>query len=501
MSDMAAFGVRALSITTTLTWSLLRALAIALVAVLVAQPVCSHLLDPCVSRIRETRSTLESWRRRLLIVLVVAPWLTPSLLVGYAYSNFSLQMVHHTWASEVLYALLLAIKLVPIAVAVFYFAPSPPLTSTARFCRKLVPKTSRMARRPIRVAWSFAIHGPMRANSMAFVAVFLLSFQEFEMAALFGTRAWTVSLFDAQVGGFPLHDSLAKTLIPVLFEAMVLGLGLMVLLKSRHAPNTNQIESPQRGRLTTPFAWVYLMAAFACVCLVPVKIVLRGTIDGLGQLLRQFTIATELGSSVLFAIGSTVLAILIARWCVPGRQVRLTATLSVCLPGLLGALVLSLSVLAVFQLPLLSLLYDTPLPLLITLTLLLTPLAVLLRLLLERTEPGAAIHLVKLLGNSPIARVRRAAARLRWHMHGRTQLCVVMLLFILGYFDLLASALLAPSAFIPATMRMYNQMHYGHSTVLSAMVCVMVVTPIVLLAVLWLVIRVHRWPPQWFDHG
>ena len=60
------------------------------------------------------------------------------------------------------------------------------------------------------------IAGPGRAAIGAFVVVFLLAFQEFEIASLMGVTAgdahspvsWTVWLFDAHAGGVPLAESL-----------------------------------------------------------------------------------------------------------------------------------------------------------------------------------------------------------------------------------------------------------------------------------------------------
>jgi hypothetical protein len=57
----------------------------------------------------------------------------------------------------------------------------------------------------------------------------------------------------------------------------------------------------------------------------------------------------------------------------------------------------------------------------------------------------------------------------------------VFLLLCWGYFDLTAGSLLAPSSMTPVFVRLYNLMHYGESTVLSAMVAVVMLVPVLLL--------------------
>ena len=68
----------------------------------------------------------------------------------------------------------------------------------------------------------------------------------------------------------------------------------------------------------------------------------------------------------------------------------------VCLPGLLGALLLSLLVLAVFQLPVARAVGGTPVPLLAALTLLLIPFALFLAFLFVALRPQQSLHLAGL---------------------------------------------------------------------------------------------------------
>ena len=70
---------------------------------------------------------------------------------------------------------------------------------------------------------------------------------------------------------------------------------------------------------------------------------------------------------------------------------------------------------------------------------------------------------------------------------------VLFLLFCLGFFDLTSASLLAPSNLTPATVFLFNLMHYERNAALSAMVCMTVAIPVMLLAV----IATGRWWGSW----
>lgn len=111
--------------------------------------------------------------------------------------------------------------------------------------------------------------------------------------------------------------------------------------------------------------------------------------------------------------------------------------------------------------------YNTPLPLFVTLTLILLPFALLLRLLRRLTRPGAALHLAGLVSDR----------RLRWQLDGRKTYWAGFLLFCWAYFDLTAAALLAPPGMTTVAVRVFNLMHYGRTPALSAMLCAAVAAP------------------------
>ena len=103
-------------------------------------------------------------------------------------------------------------------------------------------------------------------------------------------------------------------------------------------------------------------------------------------------------TSTGFAVGASVMSMGIAlRICAafqssPGAIASRIFWMSLLLPGLLGSLVLSLGLLAMFQLPGLRGLYDTWLPMLLGQTLAVLPFASAVVLLLMRVTDPAALH-------------------------------------------------------------------------------------------------------------
>jgi hypothetical protein len=153
---------------------------------------------------------------------------------------------------------------------------------------------------------------------------------------------------------------------------------------------------------------------------------------------------------------------------------------AVAVPGLLGALLLALFILTLFQLPALRPAYDTPAPLLLCLLLLLLPLAIPLRWLLDAARRQPALHLARLAG----------AHRLVWQLDLRRRWLAVGLLFCWAWFDFTAGSILAPVGLTPVLVRLHNLAHYGQTAVLSAMLCAAFAAPV---AVLLLTAPLARW--------
>lgn len=420
--------------------------------------------------------------RSLAWALLLIPYLAPVVIVGYAYSNFSLSLVRHPAANELFYDLLLILRLTPVAALVLYLAPTY-LTREALHCRRLL-LAGEHATHSARESISFLVHGPARQACVGWVVVFLLAFPEFEMASLMNVRTWTIKLFDAQAGGGVLSESLRLAALPVLAEGLLVLAAAVMLLGSRRPPESAPDRPPSPTGARRVLTWGYLLLAVVGVCAVPAFITLRGTAGGLRVLLNNPALVKDVAASLLFGTSAAALAYLAASGFVrPGRWTiaRLLPALVLAFPGMLGGLLLSLLVLSLFQLTFLRPLYDTPVPLMLALTLLLLPFAILLRVLLHAARPGESMHTAVLLGTSDRWGLRRNARQLIWELRTRSRVLVLGLLFSWAYFEVVGSALLAPSGMTPVFVRLYNLMHYGQMAGLSAMVLAAFCAPLVLL--------------------
>jgi ABC-type Fe3+ transport system permease subunit len=311
------------------------------------------------------------------------------------------------------------------------------------------------------------------------------------MASLMVVKSWTVALFDAHAGGLALGESLRRMLGPLLCEATAIATAFVVLGRRQVIP-TRRIEGNCASRW---FAWCYLVIAFVLVLAIPAAMVLWGTIRGFGLLMENFVLSREILVSLLFAAGASTLAGLAVFWLGVAARGRSIGSIfckvilvAAVFAGLFGSLVLSLTVLVAVQLPGLISLRDTPVPLVFTLGLVLLPMALVLKRVLELTAHRSALHLTTLMQKS------RAVRELTWKLSTSGKFWVMVLLFVWAYWDLTASAILAPIGMTPVTVRLYNLMHYGQIAALSAMTCAAFAAPIF---VFLLAFGTRRWwaPP------
>ncbi|HLX70719.1 MAG TPA: hypothetical protein VKV04_13915 [Verrucomicrobiae bacterium] len=459
--------------------TLLRSLIIGGLAVIIAR------------RLRPLLADRRLQVRRLAWVLLLSPYLMPVLITGYAYASFSLSLIHHPVLNMMFYSVLVCLKFTPIAALILHFTPSP-ISAEAIHCRRLQVAHSMFDVSSKLDEWRFLIRaGCARGPLAAFAIVFLCAFAEFEMASLMWVKTWTVALFDAHAGGLALSESLRRMAGPLLCEAAAVAVAVVVLGRRRPAPARSAVQS---GKGNT-FAWSYLVVAFTFVLAIPAGMVLWGAIRGFHLLLEDFVLSREIIASLLFASGATLLASLVvfslgamARGRQPGSVfAKIILGVAVCL-GLLGPLVLSLVVLASSQLPGLISLRNTPVPLVLTLGLVLLPMAFVLKCVLELTGYRSSLHLSRLLEKS------RCAQALVWRLSTSGKFWSLMLLFIWAYWDLTASAILAPIGMTPATVRLYNLMHYGQIAALSAMTCATFAAPVFIFLLAWGTRR--WWAPQ-----
>ena len=424
-----------MNLVTQATESLVRAAIIAGVSVAVSGSLSAWL------RTRTGRT------RTVAGALLLAPFFTPALLISYAFSRFALELVISPWSHEALYVGVLALKLIPVAVVVRTLLPSP-----------LPPEAWHSFRLMGSVPWwsraSFHLRGAGVGPWIAGGSVFLVAFSDFELASLWSVRTWTVALFDAQTGGLALTETLRLAVSPLAVELAVLAL---IYRWAGRAARPSLARFDRAANTPPTFAmrlsWLYLATSAALVCLLPLTIVASQAATGFRTLTESFIFSSEFGASLLFAAGAAVFADALARF---GRK-RPSTALLLATPGLVGALTVSLFVLTLFQTTSLHAAYDTPLPLLLALTIVLLPLALLLSGL--RSVPFTSLHVARQLGSRQLV----------WEMETRPHFAAFGLIFCCAWFDFTASSILAPVGLTPVFVRLHNLAHYGQTAVLSAM--------------------------------
>lgn len=454
-------------------WTLLRSLFVALLTV----PLGWHL--------HSELTRLSHARRRLFWTLLLVPFLTPALLTGYAYSNFSVSLIRYPKWNESLYMLLMAARLLPIGVLIMHFAPPPPMSREAVYSARLAISPSQSFWRRTVAMLPFVLRGPLRVVLPAFAVLFLLVFQEFELASLMGTVSWTVWLFDAQAGGLFLRESLRLAIFPLLVELAVLAPLIMFVLRARTSSPATSAGPKVANSSRRILPWLVAGLGSVAVLLIPFVLIGSDTLQGLGAVLRSPSMLSEIGVAAGFGIASGLCALLGAVGLLKFVASRSPATatgtvLLFSLPGLTGSLIVSLVMLATFQLPIVHSLYGTPLPALLALVLFLLPRAVLIQLLLQAARPQEGLWLAQLLSRAPDGRQRHSSRSLVWQLSMRGQLLAACVICLWGYLELTPVSILAPPGLTSAPVRLYNLMHYGRSHVLSSLTLVSMTAPVIL---------------------
>ncbi|MEM7384845.1 MAG: hypothetical protein AAF514_07855 [Verrucomicrobiota bacterium] len=384
---------------------------------------------------------------RWYLGLLLAPFLIPPLFVAYAYGQFLLHLQLYPTLREAVYSLLILVRIAPVAGLISCCFPLPPSRESLH-CLTL---TSFGTARRGWLRFRMALPSLLTPTGL----LFLLAFGEFEMASLLGIQtAWTVQLFDAQAGGQPWVQSVRQASVPLAVEALVL---LAVFFGFRHHFRSAEPQEPEpkrnkRSRPLLPQAYLLPVAGLTVgfSLFVLVFQALRGWPGS-----TRFPMAAELLNTLAFAFLAALAAMGLSR-VVYETRARLWWLL---IPGLLGPLLLGLALVGLFQMKGLHSLYNTPVPLLVSLILLLLPPATLLQHFLAQNRTQPSIHLAQSLPGKKLA----------YHLHGSRQTWLGFLLFIWAGTEVLTTALLAPVGHTPAFVRLYNLMHYGQSDALSGM--------------------------------
>ena len=318
-------------------WSLVRSLVVALAA----WPICN--------RQSAWLRGMDHWRRRRAWFVLLIPFLCPELWTGYAWSGFALRLAGTAFwnlfpsgffpspqaivardaaVDELLLHLLLFFRAVPVGTLAVYFAPPPPLSEEAVYCRELVRAKSQRRGSPFGGGIGFMLRGRWHTALPAVALMFLVSFQEFELASLIGRPAWTVWLFDAQVGGLALRESLRLALLPVVCQMVVLLPVAWWVLASRSVPSRRVRHSRPISLRWQRAMWVLVFVAVTVTVVVPAVLVGQGMPQGLGHvfqnraqlelLLKEITVGIE------YALAAAVASAFVAsRLMLGARRSRL----------------------------------------------------------------------------------------------------------------------------------------------------------------------------------
>jgi hypothetical protein len=488
-----------MSLATALCWSCVRCLAIAL------------LVWPLSRLLSEAWDATRGSTRRGLLALLFVPFLFPELWVGYAYALWLIQ--HPVW-NELLFDLLLLLKLVPAGAVVAHLSPPPPMSAQAIHCRRLAIRSD--ARWSSRFAVQLGCHvrGPLRAAVPAVALVFLLAFQDYELPSLMGIKSWTVWMFDAQAGARDATTALHHIGWPLACELAVLLPALAVTLSNSVQPTAMAEPVWPLTGLRSAIVWSYLVVSATLTAAIPIAITGRGMFAGFGQLFRNQSQLASLLSNIAsgFVIGALAAGLtcgvagrlLTPNPSPPWGEGKIDAAMLprrragvrwlLMLPGCLGSLVVGLLVLVLFQRTPLFVVYDTPLPLVIALAAWLLPRGVLMLLLWSGIRHGAGSHLADIIHRAPSAPVAAKGIDLMWHLRHRPAWFCWMLVSYWAYLDLTSAAMLAPTGMASAPVRLYDLMHFSRTSLLSAQTCLTLLVPVVLL---WIGFGVRRQVVRW----
>ena len=207
-----------MSLTTICGVTVLRSLIISLIGVYLCQRL-SSLIDRTAKRY-----TIFVW------LVALAPILVPELIVGYTWSLLTTHLIHFPVLAEAVYSILVLLRVVPVGLICYHVTAETQISEEADFIRKAASRTGNAISR-LSVQWSFFLRKTLVRTVPVWCLLFLLAFQEFEMASLLYLNSWTVWIFDAQAGGVPVRETLVYLVIPLIIEVLLIA-GVLYLLRS-----------------------------------------------------------------------------------------------------------------------------------------------------------------------------------------------------------------------------------------------------------------------------
>ncbi|WP_417389426.1 hypothetical protein [Gimesia sp.] len=472
-----------MSLTTICGVSVLRSLIISLTGVYLCQSL-SSLIDRT-----ESRFSFFLW------LLILAPLLVPELIVGYIWSLLTTQLIHYPALAEFVYSMLVLMRVVPVGIICYHMTVRPQISAEADFIRQSA-STAGTAISRFSAQWNFFIRKTLVRIFPVWSLLFLLAFQEFEMASLLYMNSWTVWIFDAQAGGVPVSETLGYLVGPLLIEFVILA-GVLYLLRILEQ-RPFYLQSPGRTvsrRLRPLLAGCYLSFATGCVILLPLFMLGWGGLLSLKSVLQNrlqmMGTLEECAWGLGYAATSGIAAWGLATIFFNRNQSGFVKFLGLvcCVPGLCGSLTLSLVIASLFLTREGAWLYGTPVPVMIGFVLYLLPRAVFLKLFFQQRNADDALFLAHLMNQSNCPQQAENGGRLLWLTHGRMQYWAVVVLAFWVYWDVTISSILAPHSGMTSAVRLYGLMHYGQTSVLSAISLISFCIPALLGIILLPIVR------------
>lgn len=462
--------------------SLVRALVIGVLAVALSPPMAAWVLRR------------KPAHKKFALLATVAPFFAPELIVGYCYSTGVFSLVHLPLMNCGLYALLLLLKTLPVGVLAVLYSPGSPVSPVGYHCFRML----RPQQRPWRTMLDFWIRGPLCQRLPVFSFSFLMAYQEFEVASLMSVPSWTVDLFDAQAKAIQPLDTLRLLLFPLamICVAVLPVVGLLSRLKGE--PLRSAGSPASRGRW---LGGVMIAAGNLLLWGVPLLTIGENGLRNFTALTRNAVVfrgfARETGYALAFAFCAALATVVAARVFLRLLRARGGAARvcfsAVLLPGLAGALAVSLLFFVLIQQGPLIGLRSTPVPAVVGLTVFLLPRAVLMLVLFQAQRRSTATGSAELLSQSRQTSQAASGFRLLWQLEDRAFFWTFSAVFFWGFFNLTAASLLMPLAIVPLPAQLYNLMHYGRTMSLSTQALLSIVVPVTLIAVsAWLLPRIER---------
>ncbi len=263
-------------------------LARTLVICLVAWPACATV--ECWLR------SLSDRARSVALIGLLAPFCFPELLVGYAFRDLAL--FHPRWA-ELLCSGLLFVRVVPVGAVALLMAPLSECDAVAIHCRRMLVRDRRRSSREWFELAMCYWHGSISRTLPALGLMAVVTFQEFELAALLMTTSWTDWFVAAERVGLERGEMLRQSAWPLLMQLPVLVgvVGWLGYVGGTPRSSVSRVDGRtdeasilrEKRRISVWFALAYVVTALITGCVAPLSLIGWRTVDGLSLLARQRT--------------------------------------------------------------------------------------------------------------------------------------------------------------------------------------------------------------------